>query len=559
MKTLSMMRSGFIVAAGIVAIGLLLQLCVGGIDWDAIAWPTNFVLLIIYIALLIATYVLRRKSHAIKWIMSFGAAVPALLITGIATVGYGITCIRETLSLWPFVLLYAWLTTIVGLVAIHQAASMMKSIINLRLSLNLGSFLAHLGLFIAIVCATIGSADIEKVSMEIGNQMQNPMAIEPLGIRLNHFKIDEYPPEFVVINNNDGNIVPEDTAKWNIKVLRVYDYAAENDTAGFVVWKHEGATTAALVSVNGSKPEWISNGSYMFEPKAIALDKAHSLTMPERAPKRFVANIDVCYNNDAQTENVDLEVNKPYKTAGWTIYLVSYDKQMGRWSPTCVVELIKDPWLPYVYIGIFLLLAGAVLMLANCLMRFFARIKGSISQSHRKLAVSFLIVLASAIVCLIVFYPTMSNKTLMPALQSPWFTPHIIIYMICYALLGAATLLTIVSAFVNRSKATAQPKDHPSAIDNLVYAGLSLMTVGMLFGALWAKDAWGHYWAWDPKETWAAATWLLYLTYIHLRISCPSKAKVAACLLVFAFCCLQMCWWGINYLPAAQAISVHTY
>lgn len=81
----------------------------------------------------------------------------------------------------------------------------------------------------------------------------------------------------------------------------------------------------------------------------------------------------------------------------------------------------------------------------------------------------------------------------------------------------------------------------------------------MLFGALWAKEAWGHYWSWDPKETWAAATWFFYLTYIHLRLIKPDKFKFACILLIFTYCCLQMCWWGINYLPSAQGNSVHTY
>ena len=53
--------------------------------------------------------------------------------------------------------------------------------------------------------------------------------------------------------------------------------------------------------------------------------------------------------------------------------------------------------------------------------------------------------------------------------------------------------------------------------DNLAYVGLSFMTLGMLMGALWAKEAWGHYWSWDPKETWAAITWLAYLVYVHYR------------------------------------------
>ena len=81
----------------------------------------------------------------------------------------------------------------------------------------------------------------------------------------------------------------------------------------------------------------------------------------------------------------------------------------------------------------------------------------------------------------------------------------------------------------------------------------------MLTGAIWAKEAWGHYWAWDPKETWAAATWFSYLTYIHFRLGKPLKVRPALVILLVSFVLLQMCWYGINYLPSAQGVSVHTY
>ena len=111
-------------------------------------------------------------------------------------------------------------------------------------------------------------------------------------------------------------------------------------------------------------------------------------------------------------------------------------------------------------------------------------------------------------------------------------------------------------------KPSTRQSSNPStlqSLDNLVYVGLGFMTVGMLFGALWAKEAWGHYWAWDPKETWAAITWFAYLLYIHYRLYRPREQKPVLWMLIVAFLLLQMCWWGINYLPSAQATSVHTY
>ena len=79
------------------------------------------------------------------------------------------------------------------------------------------------------------------------------------------------------------------------------------------------------------------------------------------------------------------------------------------------------------------------------------------------------------------------------------------------------------------------------------------------WGVLWSKEAWGHYWSWDPKETWAAITWIAYLVYIHYRQIPLHRERLALWMLIISFVLLQMCWWGINYLPSAQGSSVHTY
>ena len=91
----------------------------------------------------------------------------------------------------------------------------------------------------------------------------------------------------------------------------------------------------------------------------------------------------------------------------------------------------------------------------------------------------------------------------MPALQSPWFAPHVIVYMFAYAMLGAATVMAVYLLWFKKKEIERKEMD---LCDNLTYVGLAFMTLGMLTGAIWAKEAWGHYWAWDPKETWAAAT-----------------------------------------------------
>lgn len=173
-----------------------------------------------------------------------------------------------------------------------------------------------------------------------------------------------------------------------------------------------------------------------------------------------------------------------------------------------------------------------------------------------KWILTFSTLLSGVFIMVNLFKPEIHNKTLMPALQSAWFAPHVIVYMFAYALMGAAALVALYLLFKSKS---AIPLKELAICDNLVYVGVAFITMGMLMGALWAKEAWGHYWAWDPKETWAAITWFSYLVYIHFRLAKPTHMRVAMVMLVVAFALLQMCWWGINYLPAAQGTSVHTY
>ena len=189
---------------------------------------------------------------------------------------------------------------------------------------------------------------------------------------------------------------------------------------------------------------------------------------------------------------------------------------------------------------------------------FFLPLAGIIvySRWQYKWILGFSTLLAAVFVCINLFRPEIHSKTLMPALQSPWFAPHVIVYMMAYALLGAAVVMSVYLLFCKKEAGTDREME---ITDNLVYVGLSFMTLGMLMGAIWAKEAWGHYWAWDPKETWAAITWLSYLVYIHYRLYRPRSIRPSLWIIIIAFCLLQMCWWGINYLPSAQGMSVHTY
>ena len=189
---------------------------------------------------------------------------------------------------------------------------------------------------------------------------------------------------------------------------------------------------------------------------------------------------------------------------------------------------------------------------------FFMAVAGIIVYSRWKYRwiLSFSTIMALVYITVNLLKPQIHTKSLMPALQSPWFAPHVIVYMFSYGMLGAATIMALYVLIFKKDDVSAR---ETSTTDNLVATGLAFLTFGMLFGALWAQEAWGTYWAWDPKETWAAITWLTYLLYVHYRISRPKDHQTAMWILILAFICLQICWWGINYLPSAHATSVHVY
>jgi len=291
------------------------------------------------------------------------------------------------------------------------------------------------------------------------------------------------------------------------------------------------------------EPEWRAleqNGVVKEMPMAIELKKFIMDTYDDGSPKRFASEIHILTKTGKNIE-ATIDVNKPCEVEGWKIYQYSYDTQMGAQSQISILELVSDPWLPLVYAGIYMMLAGAVLLVLYTRWRM-----------KRLLPIVVLLVAALAIVSYLI--PIVRSTTLVPALQSPWFFPHILVYIVCYSLMGVAAVIAVYGLFKQPIPSYLLP-----LASSIVYVGLIFMTFGMMFGAFWAKEAWGHYWSWDPKETWAAITWLSYLVYVHYRQIPRHRERLALWMLIVSFVLLQMCWWGINYLPSAQGSSVHTY
>ncbi len=125
------------------------------------------------------------------------------------------------------------------------------------------------------------------------------------------------------------------------------------------------------------------------------------------------------------------------------------------------------------------------------------------------------------------FFMDGSVKRLMPALQSPFFVPHVGAYVIGYVLLVRAAM---------------------GAGRRLVGLGFFLLTLGLVLGAWWGKVCWGHWWQFDPKEMWSLATWLLYAAYFHLRPRLSPRADRAFLVAGAVMVVLTLTWINLSRL-----------
>lgn len=142
-------------------------------------------------------------------------------------------------------------------------------------------------------------------------------------------------------------------------------------------------------------------------------------------------------------------------------------------------------------------------------------------------------------------------KPLVPALKSDWLAVHVVTCFLGYAAFVIASLAGIVSVW-RKDRDAGGPSDM-SLVETGLKAGYVFFSLGIVTGSVWAHMAWGRYWGWDPKETWALITWLIYTAALHERLRTKRK-KVFVSLLVTGLASVAFTYVGVNYLP-----GLHSY
>lgn len=270
------MKEGFIIGGGLIFAGLILELSVGPVVWEAFAWPVNGVVLAGFLALIAIVFLLRKRVYAFRFIGTYQAAIPTLVYAVLLTIIMGLTrqtengtWLNNMLVFWPFVLIYVYMAVILGVTILR------------RLN-NIPFLLNHLGLFIAMTTATLGNADMQRLKM---------------------------------------------------------------------------------ITMVG-EPEWramAQNGAIREMPLTIELKQFIMETYDDGSPKRYASEIQIQTKSGKMIETT-VDVNKPVEVDGWKIYQYGYDTKTGAMSQISILELVSDPWLPLVYTGIYMMLAGAVCM-----------------------------------------------------------------------------------------------------------------------------------------------------------------------------------------------------
>jgi hypothetical protein len=395
-------KESFLITSGLLFIGVVLEVMSAGSGVRALFWPYNIIFGLAFISVSSLIHVYSNTwgkqnislRGMIKWLASVPASLSAIGLLFFMVVLLGLIPQQETAetakwikllglthitSSWPFIMSLLYLLTTL-------LFTIFKRIYPFSFK-NLAFFINHAGLWIALFAGFLGAGDLKRLTMDLyegevvwqAKDENNKLINMPLAFNLSKFDIEEYNPKLVMVNTQSWDVLsnPGEVAfvlnqghqavinNWQVSVERYYSGALRN--GGIYLASDEiGSAPAAYIKAvslaDGSLKEgWVSCGSFIDNPQLFNLtdDLAFAMTVPE--PKKFSSQVKG-YTHDGKIEDIILEVNKPHVIAGWKVYQVSYDDRFGKWSQLSVIELIRDPWLPVVYIGIFMMIAGACYM-----------------------------------------------------------------------------------------------------------------------------------------------------------------------------------------------------
>lgn len=383
----------------LIFIGFGLQYFFGSLPMEWFSFPYNLYLGIGFIIISTGVFLIFKQKSWINLLSGIPFSICMIIVTGIFTIGLGSLNIKpmpiemqkssdeliyrialdRITTTWYFGLFY------VGLLVNLWFAILKKSWVYQRK--NITFILNHFGLWLILFAGVLGQGDIVKLKMTLQADLPEWRGVDdkgnvvelPLALELKKFKMDIYPNKLYVINEK-GESLPKKKPEsflldkvhskhlfgnWEVTLLEYIENAVPGSEKQYVKNPMWGSTNAAKVSIkdlNTGKTtvEWLSCGNFQLPPKAVSLSKKRTLVMAPPEAKKFESELLVYEKGSNKIDKQSIYVNQPLSVGGWKIYQTSYDENLGRWSDISVVELVNDPWLPLVYLGIFILMIGTL-------------------------------------------------------------------------------------------------------------------------------------------------------------------------------------------------------
>lgn len=386
-------RDGTIVTCVVLSLGFVIQAVSGGVILRFAGFPWNLLSGLLFIAVIVVAFVFWQRHPVARWLGSVKAALPAILGFTFLVVLMGFvkqdvepqSAVLQLFGLthlvhsWPFILINIYLLVLLGVVTLKRLTPFSLK--------NIGFFLNHFGLFLVLFSTSLGYSDMQRLSMNCYEKQPEWKATDasgktvemPIAVQLIKFHIDEFRPKVTIVDNQSGQLV-EHNGKTQFESLEGNDFNLLNfhvvveqflETSGkvgdaYFPVNEPGAAPSAKVKVNDNENNreivgWICSGSYAHQPEALKLNSKYSLAMLPAEPRKFSSDLSI-QTQSGTSLMATIEVNRPVEIDGWTVYQLGYNKEMGRWSNLSVLELVRDPWLPVVYFGIFLMMGGAAFL-----------------------------------------------------------------------------------------------------------------------------------------------------------------------------------------------------
>ena len=289
----------------------------------------------------------------------------------------GLTSVTNS---WPYLMCALYLLVVLGF-------TIVKRINNFSVK-NIAFLLNHMGLWLVVVTASLGSADMWRLTMQLEAKHPTTKAYDSqaniydmgFGMVLLDFDIEEYPAELALMNEQDYSIeiakggklatVEEGASakleNYTLNFVRYISFAGKYD-GGYDTTSQKGGARAVYIKAKNEDSGkeyagWVCDGSYAVPASYLNVGDRLSIAMTQLSPKKFSSDIRVYVSMD-EYEDHHIEVNEPVRIHGWKVYQTGYDEKMGRWSERSIIELVRDPWLPVVYVGIFMMLIGSLYLL----------------------------------------------------------------------------------------------------------------------------------------------------------------------------------------------------